>query len=301
MRFIDEGATALNIYLSDMAKSIGKDGRVTLPPNSYLIKAIKEGKVFPEEHILFSFSARNTIKVEPSQQNLQERLLYTQLQVLNAAMPAPEKGLELPSMRATLVGDVFAFQPNCLDQALNAIGGPSSGLRLVESSTSPLQLQLSVTILFELLREQWNASEEMERIRTCFENLPKAMSDSFFVGGYDILASFLKAKMQELVTPCLAKTLFGFLGVNFDRPELATIINPAGYRSLALRLDVWSRAPSEVIECYCQNFEHLMATSRYRRFNIKRCFRKVAIVRKMMFALKGNIFDSSDIPRIIGK
>lgn len=95
------------------------------------------------------------------------------------------------------------------------------------------------------------------------------------------------------------QTLFLPLGINFDKPDNATILNSAAYKALALRLDLWSRANQDVLEAFCLHFEHLLITSRHKRFNILKCFKKVAIVRAFMFALKANTFDSTAVPIVI--
>jgi len=101
------------------------------------------------------------------------------------------------------------------------------------------------------------------------------------------------------MTASTFQTLFLSLGINFDKPDNATILNSAAYKALALKLDLWSRANQDVLEAFCLHFEYLLVTSRHKRFNILKCFKKVAIVRAFMFALKANTFDSTAIPTII--
>ena len=107
--------------------------------------------------------------------------------------------------------------------------------------------------------------------------------------------------MQDLVTASVLKTIFLSIGIDYEKPETATIRNSGAYRSLALRLDLWSRASTDVVELFCRHFQHLLVDSRFKRFNILKCFRKVGITRMLMFALKANTFDSDAVPKIVGE
>jgi len=84
---------------------------------------------------------------------------------MNAATPTVAKGLATASGRANVSDGVFWMRGCSLDQAFNSAGGPSAGLHLVELANSPSQLQYAVSILFNTVKEDWQASEEMERMR----------------------------------------------------------------------------------------------------------------------------------------
>lgn len=262
-----EGATALNIYLSNLATTSKNNGRkAALPSNSYLVKAIKDGKVIPEDSILFSFTAANV----------------SHGLALNGAYPVAHKSLDLPQTCAHLAGQILAFQPICLDQAIMAASGPLLGLKLVEMSSTASELASAVSILWETLKESWSASEEMERMH-----------------GFDILAGLLRTKLPDMMSEQVFKILFSALGINVERPETATIFNSAAYRTIALRMDLWSRCPPPILELYFDHFIALMSTSKYKRFNISRCFKRASLIRKLTHALKANLFDPSCLPSII--
>lgn len=120
-------------------------------------------------------------------------------------------------------------------------------------------------------------------------------------GGYDVLASFLKAKMADMMTPATFKILFGFLGINLDKPTGATVLNSAAYRAVALRLDVWALAPEAVSKLYLEHFQALMVASRHRRFNLLRTFRKASLVRKMLFTLKSQSYNAGVLGNYISE
>ncbi|KAJ9101867.1 hypothetical protein QFC21_003207, partial [Naganishia friedmannii] len=153
---LDEGATALNIYLHNMVYATKKEGKAVLPANSYLIKAIKQGNIFPEEQILFSYSANNVdLYHGPSQ---------TPLEVPNAALPSPLRVTEPGRANAKVQGDVDVYNPMCLDEAMFAVGGPAVALKLAELASSPEELQSAISLLAECVKESWKASEEAERM-----------------------------------------------------------------------------------------------------------------------------------------
>lgn len=120
------------------------------------------------------------------------------------------------------------------------------------------------------------------------------------IDGYDCLAGLLRNKMQDHVTLSVLRTIFLSIGIDFDKPETATILNSGAYRALALRLDLWSRASTDVVELFCRQFQHLLVDSKFKRYNILKCFRKIGITRMLMYALKANTFDSAAVPRIVG-
>ncbi|KAJ9113849.1 hypothetical protein QFC19_000042 [Naganishia cerealis] len=234
----DEGATALNIYLHNMVHTTKKEGKAALPANSYLIKAIKQGHIFPEEAILFSYSANNVdIRQDPS---------GPLLEVPNAALPSSIRLNERKGYHATVQGDVKAYNPMCLDEAMFVVGGPAVALKLVELASSPDELQSAITLLSECVKESWKASEEAERMRK---------------------------------------------PVNFKVMG----------KALALRFDLWARAPVEVLELYFAHFQHLLTVSRFKRFNVLHCLKKAGLVRRLLHALKANTFDSTLTPQILGR
>lgn len=141
----------------------------------------------------------------------------------------------------------------------------------------------------------------------------------FVAGGYDILAGLLRLKLQDCMTVAVFKSLFQFLGINFERPEYvhplfscsqltsqshyrhSTVFNSTAYKALALRFDLWSRAPTAVLKLYFEHFRHLLTVSRFKRFNTLHCLKKANLVRRILHALKANTFDSSINSEIFGQ
>lgn len=160
----DEAATALNIYLSQVAAT-AKEKRHILLTSSYLIKAIKEGKPFPEESILFSLGAGNVYDTVASRKWSMTGERVKERRVRNAALPSPNRIHEPVGGFFRFEGDAFSLRPTCLDEAISIVGGPAVALRLIELSESSKTLAASTIILWESVKESWTASEDMERMR----------------------------------------------------------------------------------------------------------------------------------------
>jgi hypothetical protein len=146
----------LNIYLHNMVNATKKEGKAALPANSYLIKAIKQGHIFPEEEILLSYAANNA---SFSQGGTFETIVH------NAALPSANRTLESVKSQAMATGDISTYNPLCLDEAMFVVGGPAVALKIVELASSPDELMSAISLLIESVRESWKASEEIERMR----------------------------------------------------------------------------------------------------------------------------------------
>lgn len=150
---IDEGATSINIYLSSLGQTASDKRLFTTPNSSVLVKAIRTGPAIPEENILLSLSASDLL---PSEET-----------VVNAAVPHPYRARQLRHGLARLHGDVQAFSPRHLDDSVSAVGGGAVILKLIDMSHTAEELASSLSILKDLIKDSWRASEEMERIREC--------------------------------------------------------------------------------------------------------------------------------------
>jgi hypothetical protein len=147
----DEGATSINIYLSSLGQNASDKRLFTAPNSSILVKAIRTGPAIPEENILLSISASDLL---PSEET-----------VVNAAVPHPWRARQLRHGLARLHGDVHAFSPRHVDDSVSAVGGGAVILKLVDLSQTGEELAGSLSILKDLIKDSWRASEEMERIR----------------------------------------------------------------------------------------------------------------------------------------
>jgi hypothetical protein len=81
----------------------------------------------------------------------------------------------------------------------------------------------------------------------------------------------------------------------------STVFNSTAYKALALRFDLWSRAPKEVLQLYLEHFRDLLTVSRFKRFNTLHCLKKANLVRRILHVIKANTFDTAVNPEILGE
>ncbi|KAL7420576.1 Beige protein-like 1 [Cryptotrichosporon argae] len=267
-----EGATSINIYLSAIAQSSAEKQAVPLlPPNSILVRAIRQGPAIAEENVVVSLSAKD--ELAPSDARVSPRA------VMNAAVPHITRTRAFRHGVASLTGHVFAHAAAALDENLAAVGGGVVALKLVDMAKTPAELVAALTILRDMMRDSWAASEEMERIH-----------------GFELLAAILRPKMVSLVDIDCAKIILSMLGISVDKPASATVHNSAAYRAIGLEFEMWSYAPLGVVSLYFQHFDYLLSTSKFKRFNLLRTFQKSGVVRKLLYAIRSGMFDPAVVP-----
>nr|XP_019013052.1 uncharacterized protein I206_02549 [Kwoniella pini CBS 10737]OCF51833.1 hypothetical protein I206_02549 [Kwoniella pini CBS 10737] len=263
-----EGATSINIYLSNLARD-SKDRKIfTHSSNSILVRALRSGPAIPEDIIMLSLAARDYDS--------------TLRACINAGIPHPLRAKQLQHGTARLVGNVSPFSATSLDESASAVGGGLVLLKLVDLSQTKEELVSTLGMFKDLIKDSWSASEEMERIH-----------------GFDLLAAILRPKMSQLFDEQCAKILLSMLGINMDKPSNATVHNSVAYRALGLEFDLWSYASDDVVRFYLKHFEYLLSTSKHKRFNVLRTFQKSAMVKKMLYALRSGLFDLEVVPNVI--
>ncbi|KAI0261217.1 beach-domain-containing protein [Gloeopeniophorella convolvens] len=243
-----EASTSLNIFLSNLTTSKG-----AIPPDvTSLVKAINDGIGVEEASVIFSFSPAAYLEGNASTLG-----------------------------RFTKDGDVHATRAHCVDIAMWEIGGVAVPLRLIQLAKTPHELSRTLGILTDGLRNNWQNSEDMERIR-----------------GYEVLSGILRSK-SELINMTSYETLFEFLGMNFRTPDHSTITNTVAYRFIALDFDLWSRARNEIQRVYLEHFFDLVVTSRYRRFNAKQRLSGMGLTRRFLFVWQTSWYSSEALPHFL--
>ncbi|ODN93441.1 hypothetical protein L198_05306 [Cryptococcus wingfieldii CBS 7118] len=265
-----EGATSINIYLHRLAQSASDKRLFTTPSNSILVRAIRSGRVLPEESIIVSLSARD---YDPTQDTC-----------VNAAIPHPYRARQLRYGTAKLTGNVRAFRSTCLDESVQAVGGGLVILKMVSMSRTSEELLDTLIVLRDTIKDSWLASEEMERIH-----------------GFDLLAAILRPKAATLLDIACTKVILAMLGINMDKPQLATVHNSVAYRAIGVEFELWSYASDEVVRLYLEHFQHLLCTSKHKRFNILRTFQKSSLVKKLLYALRSGLFNLEVVPDVAEK
>ncbi|EKM53226.1 uncharacterized protein PHACADRAFT_210920 [Phanerochaete carnosa HHB-10118-sp] len=249
-----EAATSLSIFLTSVAQSKKPSAMSTL---------IKNGLGINPDAIFFVLT--------PSVCNMHVSESTDQLDILQN-----DRGL-----RVILDGDVITVRNVSLDLSMWRLGGAALPLQLIQLTQSPHELSRTLAILAGGLRNDWQNSDDMERIR-----------------GYEVLADMLRQKSQ-LINMTSFETLFEFLGLSFRYPDQSTVINTVAYRAIALDLHLWAQTKAEIQQAHMEQFSMLLRTSKYKKFNIKQRLGKMNIVRKFIFALQTDWYTSESVPWLI--
>ncbi|KAI9451783.1 beach-domain-containing protein [Russula earlei] len=259
-----EASTSLNIFLANVGSSKGGIS----PDVVALVKAINDGIGIEETSVIFSFSPA------------------TYISGADGALTALS--------RFTKDGNVYATKACCIDTAMWEIGGVAVALRLVQlakvllvssfqnwlsqSEQTSHELSRTLGILTDGLRNSWQNSEDMERMR-----------------GYEILSEILRNK-SELINMTSYETLFEFFGVNFKTPDHSTITNPVAYRFIALDFELWSKTRDEIQRVHLEHFIDLVVTSRHKRFNVKQRLSGMGLTRRFLFVWQTSCYAAEMLP-----
>ncbi|THH31660.1 hypothetical protein EUX98_g2544 [Antrodiella citrinella] len=182
---------------------------------------------------------------------------------------------------AAMEGDVYEVRSTSLDVSMWKLGGASVALGLVQYAKTAHEVSRTLSVLTGGLRNSWQNSEDMERLR-----------------GYEILAAILRNK-SHLVNMTGFEILFEFLGLNFRSPDQSTIVNTAAYRAIALNFQLWAHTIPEIQRVHLEHFTTLLQTSRHKKFNMKQCLRKMGLVRKLLFALQTDWYPLDSVPWLV--
>ncbi|KAF9479125.1 beach-domain-containing protein [Pholiota conissans] len=274
-----EASTSLNMYLGSAASSHAsflspKSANANGTKSSALmpiVKALREGmpSVGIKENTLLFVVCVDAFDWGVNNQELGSGRLL-ELEVKPKSSGGPGKG----QVDEKLLGDVFVVKAESLDEALWKIGGAAVGLRLIQLASTPHELSRTIGILTDGLKNSWQNSEDMERLR-----------------GYEIIGEMLRTKAR-LINLTTFETLFEFLGINFSSPEQSTIVNPLAYRAIALDFALWSHTKLEIQRAHLEQFSTLLTLSRYKAFNWKQRLSKVNLVRKILFAIQADWYDT---------
>ena len=140
-----------------------------------------------EESILLSVSAKD---------------VFAKTSCINGAFPHPARAKQLRSGVLTLVGHVDPYCGIMLDETVAAVGGGTVILKLIDLCRSSDELRTGLGILRDLIKDNWAASEEMERIH-----------------GFELLSAILRPKMPQLVDITCATIILTILGIDPEKPQ----------------------------------------------------------------------------------
>lgn len=142
------------MYLSALAQGASDKRMYTSPVNSILVRAIRQGPVFPEENILLSLSANDMVSPDDKPDIC-----------VNGAIPHPFRAKQVRNGTVKLVGDIEPYSIKAMDESVSSVGGGTVVLKMIDLSSSSEELAKTLGLLRDMIKDSWTASEEMERIR----------------------------------------------------------------------------------------------------------------------------------------
>lgn len=235
--------------------------------SSDIINAIRgrAANLLPENKVLLSIHGKNVLDPETLQhdhgfkqcpKNI-AHISRNHLIIFNAAVPDMNIAFTVYNGFGIGSGDPVPVIPKSLDDAAWRIGGSALGLKLTELAKTPEQLCRALSITFELLRENWRNSDDMERVH-----------------GFAILANLIKMKNDpQLISKDLLKIILEFVGYNFENNNDSMIINPLAYRILIVDFDIWKISDIDTLKIYFDQFATFGIHSKYHVYNSKRLTR----------------------------
>lgn len=147
---------SINTYLHRLAQSSSDNRLFSQQTKSMLVKAIRTGPTINEDSIILSVSARDVLSADIS---------TSSGQVVNAAVPHQQRAQQLRHGLFTLEGAIEPHQSVNLDEGLEAVGGATVVLKMLDMARTTEEVQAVLSIIRDMTRKGWQASEEMERIR----------------------------------------------------------------------------------------------------------------------------------------
>lgn len=84
---------------------------------------------------------------------------------VNAAVPHLTRANVARHGKVKLVGDIYFYASHGLDESTQSVGGGTIVLKIIDMAATSEELASGLTILRDMIRDSWTASEEMERIR----------------------------------------------------------------------------------------------------------------------------------------
>ena len=94
-------------------------------------------------------------------------------------------------------------------------------LKMIDMARTTAELTACLGMLRDMIKDNWAASEEMERIRKSTFNGLFARDDQLTgaIDGFDLLAAIVKPKMAQIVDVECARILLSMTGVDMSTPK----------------------------------------------------------------------------------
>ena len=166
-------STDLNIRLDAITRALPKSSR-SAPLSTPLVQAIREkgSAIIPEHRIYFTFSALNVLVAGSTRGLSASGLSDHAQQTLALATASKGKAIVNSAVSGQIdecltlmhglgqLSEVCVANPKPLDVAIWKVGGIAVALRLIELAKTEKQLETTVQLFIEVVRESWRNSED---------------------------------------------------------------------------------------------------------------------------------------------
>ncbi|KAF4556019.1 Beige/BEACH domain-containing protein [Elsinoe fawcettii] len=278
---------------SSIVTTIQKRGMDALHEGSNLLSIFSASSV-NLDGVLSQSLPLSTFLHEQASKQLQQITRSGNTIVFNTGRPLLADALARASGYGILTGRTTVSIPQHLDDASWRLSGfIGIHMRLFETATTPGELLSAVKILFASIKQNFRASEAMEREHgySLFALLLREKLG--FVSGVTTGSRHIRTipfasvdERSKLILDLL-QTVLPFVGINIVDPSKSLLTNPMAYRSFLTDFDTWRVGSVQSQKLYYQQFTWLLESNVNLDFNSKR-LAKMRIVRKFLDCLRSD-------------
>lgn len=241
-------STRINLRLESLAQASGaNDKQLSSHP---LVQVITDAarSIFNEDKFYFIVNSANHYDVDKISKKVTHGASVDPMQkpgkqlLLNQAVTLTRDAVDTSYGYAKMFGSPVLAPTQSLADSIWKLGGCAILLRLVDLSDSPENLEKSLTLMFDLLKDSWRLSEDAERTKS-----------------YEILNHLLGLK-KHLITLKVLEILCCAVGCSNYRLSEAALINPFLYRIIILDFNIWSHTTAEVQSAHLNQFLAFLKT-----------------------------------------
>ncbi|GAA5901206.1 hypothetical protein JCM8208_002303 [Rhodotorula glutinis] len=283
-RFLtNSSASVLNIRLDALARNATPTRSSSAIASSPLMYALRHrgSAVVPEHRIYFALSATNLLTAPASaSETVKLASAAKGPAILNAAIPSQVDEVVVRLNGLALVENAVVVRRRALDEALWAAGGTTLLLRWIEKASTAKQLELTIGVLVEALRDSWRLNEEAEERHV-----------------YEILALHLRGK-ASLVTAVVHDSILELAGFDLASPARSVVSNTLAFQHLILDFQLWREVDPSVQRAHFDQLRRLVTASDLAEYNLKK-LSKLHVVRNIVSALRSKAVEPALVDDVV--
>lgn len=298
-----DASAALNRYNEELYGDKAEQSNIVATIQNRGVDALHEGT-----HLLSIFSA-STVDIDGmysqaisvlnslpdgAARHLHNATRTGNIIVFNANRPLLADALTRPSGTGLLTGQASVSIPKTMDDAAWRLSGfVGTHLMLLEAANTPTELRSALKTLCQSIRDNFRASEAMEREQG-YGMVALVIRDKLAIAGSNPSNAasvtsilFQKPEDRNQLMLDLLNSILGFVGVDIDQPAQSLLTNPMAYRSFLTDLDTWRSGSMAGQRMYYKQFCWMLQGNGNVEFNSKR-LSKMRIVRKVIDCLRSD-------------